>query len=340
MVHLTPTNVTLTSQGLARLYLDHVWKLHGMPKKVISDRGPQFASEFMKELHNILGVESALSTAHHPQTDGQTERVNQDVEQYLRTFCHHDQDDWVDLLSVAEYAYNNRVHSATGFSPFFMNYGRHPWASFEPARGSHVESVNVFADRMKSTFDIAQKSLQQASDDMKRYADAHRRDSPKYQVGDMVWLEGTYITTVRPSKKLDDRRYGPFKIVKIISPTAYRLDLPPRWTIHPVVHVSLLRPHRTDRVVHPDPHTRPPPDIINGEQEWEVDRLLDCRRQGRGFSYLVLYKGYPVEEAQWRPAGEVKVTAPRAILDFHRTHPNKPLPGSIIRHSLAVEGSP
>lgn len=83
MFHALPTMSTITSEGLARLYRDNVWKLHGLPKKIISDRGPQFASKFMMDLNRILGITTALSTAYHPQTDGQTERVNQDVEQYL-----------------------------------------------------------------------------------------------------------------------------------------------------------------------------------------------------------------------------------------------------------------
>lgn len=118
MIRLIPTTDHLSSEGLARLFRDHVWKLHGFPVKVISDRGTQFASQFMQALHELLGSKAALSTAYHPQTDGQTERVNQDVEQFLRLFTNDKQDDWADWLAIAEFTYNNRVHSATKQSPF------------------------------------------------------------------------------------------------------------------------------------------------------------------------------------------------------------------------------
>jgi len=126
MILLVAVRDTLTSFQTAEIYRDHVWSKHGLPKKVISDRGPQFAAQFMKDLHKLIKVEINLSTAFHPQTDGQTERINQEVEQYLRLFINHRQTDWNNWLSCAEFSYNNKVHLSTGFSPFFVNYGRHP----------------------------------------------------------------------------------------------------------------------------------------------------------------------------------------------------------------------
>jgi len=123
MILLVAVRDTLTSFQTAEIYRDHVWSKHGLPKKVISDRGPQFAAQFMKDLHKLIKVEMNLSTAFHPQTDGQTERINQEVEQYLRLFINHRQTDWNNWLSCAEFSYNDKVHSSTGFSPFFVNYG-------------------------------------------------------------------------------------------------------------------------------------------------------------------------------------------------------------------------
>lgn len=107
MVHAVPTNDTVNSEGMARLYRDNVWKLHGLPDHIISDRGPQFALRFTKDLNKALGIVTALSTAYHPQTDGQTECMNQDIEQYLRLFVNYRQDDWADWLSIAEFTINN-----------------------------------------------------------------------------------------------------------------------------------------------------------------------------------------------------------------------------------------
>src|SRR6202048_2221341 len=122
-----PINMDLTSEGAARIMRDWVFRDHGLPRKVISDRGPQFVSGFMKELYQLLGIEGNLSTAYHPQTDGQTERVNQEIEQYLRIFVNHHQDDWAEWVPLAEFSYNDKQNSSTGCSPFFLEYGQHPW---------------------------------------------------------------------------------------------------------------------------------------------------------------------------------------------------------------------
>jgi len=118
------THFVATMKGLARLFRDNVWKLHGLPESVVSDRGPQFAAELMKELNRMLGIKTKLSTAFHPQTDGQTERMNQELEQYLWFFIENRQKDWPEWLAAAEFAINNKVHTATKVSPFMANYGR------------------------------------------------------------------------------------------------------------------------------------------------------------------------------------------------------------------------
>src|SRR3979490_3501363 len=130
--HFLPMNTTITALGAARLYLAHVWKLHGLLKQVVSDRGPQFISEFTRELYRLLGIKLAATTAYHPQADGQTERVNQELEQYLRLFINERQDNWDNLLSMAEFQYNNHVHLATQQTPFMLDTSRHPHMGFEP----------------------------------------------------------------------------------------------------------------------------------------------------------------------------------------------------------------
>ena len=117
--HSISTHSTVMAQGLAKLFRDHVWKLHGLPEKALSDQGPQFTAEFMWELNNILGIQTKLSTAYHPQTDGQTEKLNQDVEQCLRLFVSQRQNDWPEWIACTGFAYNNKVHSATKVLPFY-----------------------------------------------------------------------------------------------------------------------------------------------------------------------------------------------------------------------------
>ena len=145
MSHFILTHTTITALGAARLFLTHVWKLHGLPRQVVSDRGPQFIAEFMQELYQLLGVKLAATTAYHPQGDGQTEQVNQELEQYLRLFVNERQDNWDELLPLAEFQYNNHVHSATQQTPFMLDTSRHPQMGFEPHQPeSQLETVNEF----------------------------------------------------------------------------------------------------------------------------------------------------------------------------------------------------
>jgi hypothetical protein len=139
VIKLELANITITARGAAIVMRNRVFREEGLPKKVISDCGPQFISSFMKELYRLLGIEGNPSTAYHPQTDSQMERINQEVEKYLRMFTNHQQDDWMDWLPLAEFTYNNAVHEATGQTPFFLNKGRHPWTllnSPEPDKDS------------------------------------------------------------------------------------------------------------------------------------------------------------------------------------------------------------
>ena len=144
MVHFIPTTEKTSAKGLARLFRDNVWKLHGLPESIISDRGPQFAAGLMRELNRILGIESKLSMVFHPQTNRQTERVNQELEQYLRMFIDHRQEQWPDWLGTAEFAYNNKTHSSTKVLPFKANYRQDPRMGLEMRkRGNTKEQRNL-----------------------------------------------------------------------------------------------------------------------------------------------------------------------------------------------------
>ena len=137
------------AEGLARLFKDNVWKLHGLPESVVSDRGPQFAAELTKELNRMLGIKMKLSTAFHPQMDGQMERMNQELEQYLWFFIEHRQKDWPEWLAAAEFAINNKVHTATKVSPFRANYGKELRMKGDIRRKGKVESATEFVERIK-----------------------------------------------------------------------------------------------------------------------------------------------------------------------------------------------
>jgi transposase InsO family protein len=156
--HFIPTHTTVTSAGCARLYLQNVWKLHGLPLSVLSDRGPQFIASFMHKLYRLLDVKIVASTAYHPQSDGQTEHINQELEQDLCIFVNERQDDWDEWLPMEEFAYNNHVHASTKHTPFFADTGCHPHMGFEPLqRDSNVEAMNDFASHMMDTLSEARE---------------------------------------------------------------------------------------------------------------------------------------------------------------------------------------
>jgi len=127
MIQLKAITMNVSSEGIAKIYRDDIWKLHGIPRKILSVRGLQFASKFMEEFTKALGTKRQLSTAYYPQTDGQTERINQEIGTFLRHYVNYQQDDWTDWLAAAEFQYNDKKHAATGKTPFELNFGRHPW---------------------------------------------------------------------------------------------------------------------------------------------------------------------------------------------------------------------
>ena len=168
MTHFVATTEETSAEGLARLFRDNVWKLHGLPESVILDRGPQFAVELTKELNRMLGIKTKLSTAFHPQTDGQTERMNQELEQYLWFFIEHRQKDWPEWLVVAEFAINNKVHTATKVSPFMANYGKELRMEGDIRRKGKVESATEFVEKMKKVQEEAEAALKKMQEEMKR----------------------------------------------------------------------------------------------------------------------------------------------------------------------------
>jgi transposase InsO family protein len=319
--HFTSTVTTVTAAGTARLFVQHVWRHHGLPRKIVSDRGPQFVAEFTRELYRMLGIKLAATTAYHPQGDGQTERVNQELEQYLRLFVNQRQDDWADLLPLAEFQYNNHVHSATQHPPFLLESGRLPRMGFEPDQPpSRVETVNEFTNRMKETLEEAKAALVKSKDDMARYYNQRRTPAPEYKPGDKVYLDASDIRTNRPSQKLSHRHLGPFVVEGRAGNNAYRLRLPPSMKrLHPVFNVVKLTSAPADPIVGRHIPPPPPPEIIDGEEEWVVEEILDSKMMNRKLRYLVKWKDFGIEHNSWEPWDHVH--APELIADFYRRHP-------------------
>jgi hypothetical protein len=188
--HFIPSVMAVSAEGSTRLFHNHVWKHHGWAQKIITDRGTQFAAKFTCTLNQLLRMETALSMAYHPQTDGQMERINQELEQYLRLYVNHMQMDWADWLPIAEFAYNNQEHSATSFSLFYLEYGCHPHVPTIPEVPMiDNPTTDDFADALSQAQRIAYDALHDATASMKRFVDQKRKESPMYTVGQQVWLD-------------------------------------------------------------------------------------------------------------------------------------------------------
>lgn len=243
-VHFIETHTTVTALGAMRLYLNHVWPHHSMQKVMISNCGSQFVVEFTCELYRLLGIKIIASTTYHPQTDGQTECVNQELEQYLRLFVSKCQDNWKDLLPLAKFQYNNHVHTSTQHSPFLLDTGHHPHMGFEPhAEALHNKAVNEFAEHMCSMLEEVKAALAKAKDEMAQYYKHHCNLTPEYKVGDMMYLDSHNINTTQPMHKLAHCYLGPYRIEVRVKMHAYHLKLPAAMLhIHPIFHVLELLP--------------------------------------------------------------------------------------------------
>jgi len=171
MAHFVATTEKTSAEGLAKLFRDHIWKLHGLLESIISDRGVQFTAGMMKELNNLLGIQTKLSIAYYPQTDGQMERVNQELEQYLRVFIDHRQEQWPDWLGTVEFVYNNKIHTATKTSSFKVNYGQNLRMGFEERRKGKYEAAGKFVKKMKKIQEKAKAALGKAQEEMKKFTD-------------------------------------------------------------------------------------------------------------------------------------------------------------------------
>src|SRR6266403_2578184 len=276
---------------------------------MISNRDPRFTSHFGKALTDKLGISRNLSTAFHPQTNGLSERKNQWVEQYLRLVTSMDPKGWVDWIALATTVHNNRVNVTTGLSPNQILLGYNPILNVE-------ESLRMTNDLVEMRSKAMNQNRRNAIWALNRSSDRNGPPPSQYKLGQQVWLDTTHLKLPHQKAKLTPKRLGPFRIVKEISPVAYQLALPANWRIHDVFHASLLNPYHETKAHGPN-FTRPPPDLIEGEEEYEVERIVAHRKFGRSkhLQYLIKWKGYPESDNSWEPADQVH--APDLVKHYH-----------------------
>lgn len=304
MVHFLPCNMDRLSAPETALLFLKIVGLHGIPQEIVSDRDPRFTSNFWKSLWKHLGVKLSMSSAHHAQTDGQTERAHRTLQHVLRAYCSYKQDNWAELLPLAEFAINNTAAASTGVSPFKANFGRDPLMptsiglpSVNQAANNHLHDLEDIHIQMKANI---QKALARQA----KYAN-NRRQEISFTPGDKVLLTTKHLSTTQPTKKLAHRRAGPFEVIENIGEAAVKLRLPPNLaSVHPVFHVSMLEPwydplSGTSQPRSPPP---PPPELVDDEPEYEVECILDAKGTGARRRWLVKWQGYAEHESTWEPS--------------------------------------
>jgi hypothetical protein len=303
-VHFTPLSHPYSAASIAQAFVDHIFKLHGLPKSIVSDRDPVFTSLFWKELFRVTGTKLLMSSAYHPQTDGQTKIMNKGLEAYLRSFTGDCPRGWLKWLSLAEWAYNTSVHTSTKISPFEAVYG------FPPPRLMPFEAgttkVQAMEKELKSRefiLKLLKENIQDAQSRMKHFADKCRTYR-EFAVGDWVFLQlcpyRQMSVSLSRNLKLSPRYYGPFQVTQKIGTVAYKLDLPASSRIYPIFHVSHLKKKLGD-------HITPLPELpiltsegtLAPEPKAVLDRRLKKKGKRAGAELLIQWKGTTEQDVTW-----------------------------------------
>ena len=311
-----PTNKTASSAEIARLYHDMVYPNYGIPDPVISDRRPQFMSSFTRDLYSKSGIKMKATTAYRPQSNGEAERVNQEVGTYLHMYCTEKPNNWSLYLADAQFAHNSRIHSTHGQTPFYLLHGYEPTA---------------YPSDVANTPGLAEERLEQLVANWDKAVIVHKRVQEamiargpglaykKFEVGNKVWLNARNLH-LKTTRKLTPQRLGPFEIVEEISPVVYKLKLPKTWCVHDVFHASLLTP----QVIMPEygvPADPPLPELVDGQSEFEVESILQHRFVGhkKEVHYLILWHGYSRVESTWEPEENLR-NASEVLEAYKSTH--------------------
>ncbi|KAJ3486050.1 hypothetical protein NLI96_g4519 [Meripilus lineatus] len=307
MVHLIPTVQTYRAAQIAEVVFENVYKLHGLPERIISNRDTLFTSTFWRRLHELLRTELRLSSSYHPQTDGATERANRTMTQMLRQCVHPDQKDWVQKLPAIELAMNMARSDTTGFSPFYLNYGRMP-RSLIWDNQSEYPGVQTFAQQMKEAIMAAHDAIIAARVQQTKQANKHRRDAP-FKENDLVYLSTKNLKPLKGrARKLVPKFLGPFRILKTIEPGAtYKLELPKELKargINDAFHASLLRQHiPNDDRRFPGRMPHQIPGFGEQPQEWIVDRIVSHSGKGSEAEFEVQWS---TGDVTWAPYHDIK----------------------------------
>jgi uncharacterized protein with von Willebrand factor type A (vWA) domain len=324
MVHLTACRITITAPQVASIIWREIIRHHGVPISIVSDRDPRFTSHFWDELWKLMGTNLHMSTAYHPQTDGQTERTNRTMEEILRNYVSDKVDDWDKHLTAVEISINNSQQSSTKFTPFYLNHGRDMKlpidvavsrldTSINPSAAESIKQLNDDVEKAKAAIEKAQ--IQQA-----KYANEHRRLAHEYQIGDRVMLSTEDMKQF--GGKLVSKYVGPLKVLQVSEDKTVTLELPVNMRAKSnkfnIGKVKLYVPSKFEFPGRQQ-QDRPPPELIEGEEEYEVEQILGKREvkigRNRHMEYLVKWLGYSITEATWQAANQLE-NAAEAVEEF------------------------
>ena len=319
----------ITSAQLAKFFLIHVFAKHRVPSHVTCDHGTEFVSTFFHSLGDLLSMKMHYTSGYHPSADGQTERMNQTLAQYIRMYCAYQQDDWHELLPLTEFALNNALNASTGVTPFFGNKGYHPSITFtdlavpEPSARDYVYNIN-------SVHEYLRQQITYATERYKEFADRKREPDPVFEVGDEVFITAEFIATTRPTEKFSETHFGPYEVIEKPSAASYTIRLPKALSrIHPVFHVSQLEPHFPN----PFPGREPEPpgavEVLDSEEYYELSSIVDSkidRRYRVKLRYYVEWLGYEQTDTRYEWVAATDLDAPELVAAFHECYPDKPGP--------------
>lgn len=309
-----PYQEATDAEQMAYIFYDRIFRDHGLPTEILTDRGPTFASKFWQSLSALLGLNHRLSTAFRPQTDGQTERMNQVLEQYLRCYINHEQDNWVEKLPIAQFAYNTAYNESTKLTPAYANFGFTPDAYHDKRDPKTINPAAILkADELRNLHEEMKEVLEHVRQRMKRYYDTKKVEGPTFKEGDMVYLSTKNITTKRPSHKLDYKYIGPYKVKRQVKKDVYDLELPPKVRLHPIYHISLLET-AADTIQVKNGNE---PEEIEGPETYEAEAIRDMQKINGQTMYLVKWKNYPENENTWEPPKHL-INAQRLLKSFHQ----------------------
>jgi hypothetical protein len=319
--YFIPYQEATDAEEFSYIFLRNIVSTHGLPSEIVSDRGPPFFSNFWQCLMARIGLNHKLTTAWRPQVDGQTERMNQVLETYLRCYINHIQNDWVEKLPTAQLAYNTATNESTKITPSYANFGFTPDAYRESRNGPLAPAAILASDQLKNLHEEMRTELSFVQKMHKKYYDQKRLKGPTFSEGDMVLLATKNINTKRPNKKLDYKYIGPYKVLEKISENNYKLDLPPKVRLHPIFHISLLEPTEGTIMVKTDNETE-----VEDLEEYEAERILDMRKERpdgtKQIEYLVKWKGYMASENTWEPPEHLNHVQ-RLLKNFHQRRQNQ-----------------